>query len=300
MAIDFSITSAVTSSGRTTFNAQRINSSETKFNIGNKTRYDGNFGLFNTTVSTGQVYDPEDYVDKYGFWAYFIYPTAMAESSGSFKCLNTYDRAQFTFSFMQYAAHVPNGDFIKFFKKLLQLPNATEYFPKLVLSNDRIFYKSSNGTLSVLENDTTSQPLMDYLNPTLNDIENQELICAARFVHWAGNDPNHREIQVETAIELYKENIKSYHKRYGLDNVPANVCQMICDIRHQGRAKSDRIALALNTNGNYDKAFANLCTIGNTNYQSRINTVRSTIKKLTDLGKFSMKYDANSGEFVNI
>ena len=297
MAIDFSITSAVTPNGRTTYNAQRLNSSETKFNIGSKTLYDGNFGLFNTSVTAGQIYNPEDYVAKYGFWAYFIYPTAMAESSGSFKCLNTYDRAQFTFTFMQYGAHVPNGDFVKFFRKLLQLPNAAEYFPKLVLSNNRIFYKS-NDVLSPLENDSSSQALMDYLNPTLNDIENQELISAARFVHWAANDPKHRETQVVTAIEMYKENMKSYHKRYGLDHAPANVCQMICDIRHQGRAKSDRIALALNTNGNYEKAFSNLCIIGNTNYQNRINTVRSTIKKLTDIGKFSMKYDASRGEFV--
>ncbi|WP_348799582.1 hypothetical protein [Flavobacterium adhaerens] len=298
MAIDFSITSAITPSGRKAFNAQRINTTEPKFIIGNKTMYDGNFGLFNTSVTTGQVYKPEDYVAEYGFWAYFIYPTAMAESSGSFKCLNTYDRAQFTFTFMQYAAHVPNGDFVRFFRKLLQLPNASDYFPKLVLSNNRIFYKSSSGILSPLENDSSSQALMNYLNPTLNDVENQELICAARFVHWATNDSNHRKIQVETAIEMYKENMKSYHKRYGLDNAPANVCQMICDIRHQGRAKSDRIVLALNTNGNYDKAFSNLCTIGNVNYQNRINTVRGTIKKLTDLGKFSMRYDAGSGEFV--
>lgn len=132
MAIDFSITSAVTPSGRTAFNAQRINSAEPKFNIGNKTMYEGNFGLFNTSVAAGQIYNPEDYVAKYGFWAYFIYPTAMAESAGSFKCLNTYDRAQFTFSFMQYAAHIPNGDFVKFFRKLLKLPKAADYFPKLV------------------------------------------------------------------------------------------------------------------------------------------------------------------------
>lgn len=37
MAIDFSITSSITSSGRKTFNALRINSTESKFNIGNKT-----------------------------------------------------------------------------------------------------------------------------------------------------------------------------------------------------------------------------------------------------------------------
>lgn len=300
MAIDFSINSTVTPNGRTTYNAQRLNSTEAKFNFCSKTRYEENVGLFNTAITSGLTYKPEDYVKDYGFWAYFIYPTAMAESSGSFTCLNTYDRAQFTFTFMQYGAHVPNGDFVNFFRKLLQLHNASDYFPKLVLSNNRIFYKPSSGALSPLENDSSSQALMDYLNPTLNDIESQELICAARFVHWATTDANHRKTQVETAIDMYKENMKSYHKRYGLNNAPANVCQMICDIRHQGRGKSDRIALALNTNGNYDKAFSNLCTIGDTNYQTRINTVRSTITKLTDLGKFSMKYDAGSGEFVKI
>lgn len=300
MAIDFSITNNISSSRRKTFSAQRINSTEPKFIIGSKTNYEGNFGLFNTSVTTGLVYNPEHYVSEFGFWVYFIYPAAMPESSGYFKCLNTYDRAQFTSSFMQYAAHVPNGDFINFFKRLLQLPNASEYFRKLILSNNRINYKATNGTFSPLENDTSSQALMDYLNPSLNDVKNQELICEARFIHWASNDVNHREKQVAPAIELYKENIKSYHNRYGLDRVPANACQLICDIRHQGRAKSDRIAHTLNTNRNYDKAFANLCTIGNTNYQSRINTVRNTIKKITDLGKFSMKYNANTGEFVKI
>lgn len=300
MAIDFSITRTVLSNGRTAYNAQRINSTESKFIIAYKTSYEGNFGLFNTSVTTGQVYNPEDYKSQYGFWAYFIYPTAKAESQGSFKCLNTYDRAKFTFGFMQYAAHVPNGDFVRFFKELLQLPNAKEYFPKLVLQNGRIFYRSANGTLSQLENDLSTQDLMNYLNPTLNDVENQELICSSRFVHWATNDQDHRRIQVDTVIALYKENMKAYHNRFNLHNVPANVCLMICDIRHQGRAKNDRIANALNTNGDYQKAFANLCTIGDTNYKPRITTVKNTIKTLTNQNLFSMKYDTGLGEFVSI
>lgn len=298
MTIDFTITSSVLASGRTAYSAQRNNSSEPKFTIGYKTKYEDNFGLFNTSVTSGQVYKPGDYETKYGFWANFIYPTAMAESGGSFKCLNTYDRARFTFSFMQYAAHVPNGDFVNFFKELLKLPNAKDYFPKLVLQNDRIFYKSSNGTLSQLESDASTQALMDYLNPSLSEVENQELICAARFVHWSMNDAEHRRIQVETAINMYKENMKAYHKRFGLDGAPAKVCLMICDIRHQGRGVNDRIANALNTNGDYEKAFTNLCTIGSTNYQSRIATVRNTINKLTTEGKFGFKYSASKNDFV--
>lgn len=297
MAIDFLISSNVLSTGRKAYYAQHVGTNDPKFVIGYKTVYEGNFGLFNTTVTDGQTYKPEDY-PQYGFWSYFIYPTAMAESKGSFKCLNTYDRAKFTFSFMQYAAHVPNGDFVTFFKKLLVLPNAKDYFPKIVLKDNRIYYKSTNGTLTLKENDSSTQGLMDYLNPSLGEVENQELICSARFVHWASNDLQHRNIQVETAVAHYKENMKSYHKRFGLNNVPAAVCALVCDIRHQGRATNDRIAAALNTNGNYDKAYANLCSIGSSNYQSRITTVRNTIKKLKDAGLFSKKYNANTGEFV--
>jgi len=297
MAHDFSISSSVLSNGRTAYSAKLNNSNEPKFIFGYKTSYEGNYGLFNTSVSDGQVYRPEHFL-QYGFWSYFIYPTAMAESKGSFKCLNTYDRAKFTFSFMQYAAHVPNGDFVVFMKKLLKLPNAKDYFPRLLLKDERIHYQSTNGSLSQLENNSSTQALMDYLNPTLNEVENQELICSARLVHWATNDIKHRNLQVETAVAHFKGNMKEYHKRFGLNNVPADVCLMICDIRHQGRSSNDRIANALNTNGNYVKAFNNLCSIGSTNYQSRITTVRNNIRSLKDQGLFNKKYNAQTGEFV--
>lgn len=297
MALDFTLSSSVLSNGRTAYSAKLNNSNEPKFTIGYKTSYEGNYGLFNTSVTEGQVYKPEDF-PQYGFWSYFIYPTAMAESKGSFKCLNTYDRAKFTFSFMQYAAHVPNGDFVIFLKKLLKLPNASAYFPKLVLKDNIIYYQGSNGALSQLESNTSTEALMNYLNPTLDDVENQELICAARLVHWAANDLKHRALQAEVAVEHFKNNMKEYHRRFDLDKVPADVCLMICDIRHQGRSSNDRIANALNTNGDYAKAFANLCTIGSTNYQTRITTVRNTIKALKDKGLFNKKYDAKTGEFI--
>jgi hypothetical protein len=302
MPHDFTITKDVLSSGRTVYHAQLNNSNEAKFVIGYKTLFDGNkFGLFNTDVKTGQeVYDPALFAPQFDFWAFFIYPTAMAESKGSYWCLNTYDRAQFTFSFMQYAAHVSNGDFVIFFKKLLGLPNGTDYFPKLVLQNGRIFYRNDNNTLDQLESDSSTQKLMDYLNPTLNEIENQEQICAARMVHWARTDAAHRRIQVETAIDHFKKNMIEYDNRFNLDGVPAKVCQMICDIRHQGRGKNDRIANALNTGGDFEKAFNNLCTIGETNYKPRIDTVKKTIKTLEIAGQFNKKYKRAGNTFVNM
>jgi hypothetical protein len=300
MTYDFSLSSGVLANGRTVHYASLNGTAEPRFVVGYRTMYEGNFGLFNTKVTPGLLYNPDDYASGFGFWAYFIYPTAMAESKGSYLCLNTYDRAKFTFSFMQYAAHVPNGDFVKFFRKLLTLPNSVDYFPKLQLKDSHIFYRNSNNTLSQLESDDTTDPLMDYLNPSLLEIENQELICSARMVHWATNDAEHRRTQVESAIQLFRNNMIEYNQRFGLHGAPAKVCQMICDIRHQGRGKNDRIANALNTNGNYNQAFTNLCTIGSANYSQRIATVRNTINSLLNTGIFNKKYDSSSNSFTDL
>lgn len=276
-----------------------IGSSAPKFLVGKETVYQQvNHGLFNLSTPEGITYDAAKYAGAYGFWAYFIAPTAKAESNNSFVCLNTYDRAKFTFSFMQYAAHVPNGDFVKFFKELLALPNASEYFPKLVLKNKRINYRESTGTLTQLESDDSTQKLMDYLNPTLGAIENQELICAARFVHWAMNDAAHRKLQVKIAIDHFKENMKRYAESYNLNGYPDKVCQVICDIRHQGRATSQQIIAALNTGGNYDLAYNKLLQLGQPLYATRIATIRSVIKQLVDNGTFGKKYKYSTNSFV--
>lgn len=300
MPFDFKLSSGTLSNGRTVHYAQLANSTNAKFVIGYPTTYDGDkTGLYNLGSSQPNlVYRHEDYSDAFGFWAAFIYPTAMAESKGSFIVLNTYDRAQFTFTFMQFAAHVPNGDFVDFFKKLLALPNGADYFPRLVLQNNRIHYKNSNKTLKQLEDDDSTQALMDYLNPGRTEIENQELICAARFVHWATNDPKHRALQVQCAIDLYRDNMVAYDKRFNLDGAPAKVCQVICDIRHQGRGKNDRIAAALSTNGDWEKAYTNLLTIGESNYKSRIETLKKTIASLEKAGLFGKKWSREKREFV--
>lgn len=294
MAINF-----IFSQSGTSHFAQVIGSSKPKFLVGKETVYQHTkHGLYNLSIPDGIAYNPADYKKEYGFWAYFIAPTAKAESNNSFVCLNTYDRARFTFSFMQYAAHVPNGDFVKFFKELLALPNAKEYFPKLEVKNNRIFYRESTGALTQLENDQSTEGLMNYLNPSLNQIENQELICAARMVHWAINDAEHRRIQVKIAIEHFRENMKRYAESYNLDGFPDKVCQVICDIRHQGRATSQQIINALNTNGNFELAYTKLLQLGQPLYASRISTVRAAIKNLMDAGIFGKTYRKSKNDFV--
>jgi hypothetical protein len=270
------------------------------FYVGTETTYLGNVGMMNINVAPECMYRPEDYVADYGFWAYFIAPTAQCESKGSFYCFNSYDRAQFTFTFMQYAAHVPNGDFVRFFKRLLQLDKAADYFPKLTLANNRIQYKNADGTLRQLEDDKSTQNLMDYLNPSLKDVDDQELISAARLVHWAMHDEAHRKLQVELAVDHFKNNLVLYSKQYALDGAPDKVCIAVCDIRHQGRAKSSDIIAALNTDGDYEKAYTALVGLGGKSYPERVKTLADTIATLTTqnvLGK--KKYRQETGGFID-
>jgi hypothetical protein len=298
MANDFKLRSAVVANGKTANYAKLVNSNEPEFFVGFNTHYNGTTGIYNIQKTPNLLYVSNNYVGEYGFWANFISPTSNAESNNSFICLNTYDRAYFTFGFMQFAAHVPNGDFVRFFKVLLQLPNAPQYFPRLLLKDNRIFYRSAQGTLTQLESDLTTQPLMEYLNPTINDVENQEIICAARMVHWATNDTQVNAFQVAHTISMYKENMINYQRRLSLDGYPAKVCFMICDILHQGRGRFDRIAYAIDTNKDYKKAYSNLCTIGQVNYQNRINSLKVAINKLTSDGIFNKVYQASNNIFV--
>ena len=278
--------------------AQVINSGQAKFFVGNEVGYLGDFGLQNLKIQNNMAYNADNYQNVHGYWAYFIAPTARGESDNSFSCLNTYDRAKFTFGFMQYAAHVPNGDFVKYFKRLLALPNAQEYFPKLVLQNNHIYYRNTNGSLTQLESNTSTEGLMNYLNPTSNDVEQQELICSARMVHWALSDAAHRDLQVQTAVDFFQANIRDHAQSYNLHGFPDRVCAMICDIRHQGRAKSSHIITAINTNGNFDKAYENLSKLGQSAHGPRIQKVRAVIRDLINRQIFGRTYDINVNDFV--
>lgn len=298
MAYSFNISSNVLPSGRTAYYAKLTNSTDPKFTIGYRTKYLDNFGLYNIDTKTGMVYLPDAYRATYGFWADFIYPTAYVESRGSFFCFNTYDRAKFTFGFLQYAAHVPNGDFVQFLRALLKLPLAPDYFPRLELKENRIHYRHANQTLTPLESDTSTQALMDYLNPSLLEIDTQETICTARMVHWAQHDEQNRLLQVRLGIDHYQANMPRYHNRLNLHQAPAKVCLVVCDILHQGRGTFDRIASSLNTNGNWEQAYNNLLIIGNSNYSSRINSLKRKINEGLTAGVLNRTYNAATNSFV--
>ena len=265
----------------------------TRFFIGSRVPFDGFKGLMNVSGLATQRYNRLDFRDKYGFWADFIHPTATAEG-GFYHTLNTYDRARFTFSFLQYGAHVPNGDFVAYFRALLKLPLAIEYFPDLRIENNRVVRLTDDGSV-ILETDLSTDGLMDYLNPTLREVEDTEVIQAAKLVHWVQNDPQHRLVQIDVGITHFKTKMIEYAHQYQLDGKSDAVCLAICDIRHQGRAKSVTIKAALQSQ-NPLKA---LLEIGEPKYHERLIVIRREINKLLAEGTLGKrKYSVSKKDFI--
>jgi hypothetical protein len=266
-----------------------------QFSIGTRVTYEGNKGLMNVRGKSSQKYDRAAYRATHGFWADFIHPTAMAEGA-LFHTLNTYDPAQFTFAFLQYAAHVPDGDFVVYFRELLQLPLAVEYFPDLRLDGGRIV-REKNGVTIPLETSTSTAALRNYLNPTMTQVEDTEVIQAARLVHWVQNDPDHRRVQVNVGIAHFKKAMKQYSQWYGLDGREDFICAVIADIHHQGRASrpSPGIAKALKSAQPLDE----LLKIGEAKYKSRLVTLRREIESLLKDQTFgTRRYSAAQADFV--
>lgn len=266
---------------------------EKRFFIGNRVSYEGGKGLMNISGTSEQKYNRNVYRDHFGFWADFIHPTAMAEGA-LYHTLNTYDSAHFTFSFLQFAAHVPNGDFVVYLRALLKLPLAQEYFPDLTLQNNRVC-RVSDGSVVALESDTSTALLLDYLNPSLKELEDTEIIQAAKFVHWAQNDPAHREVQIKIGISKFKEKMASHAKQYSLDGADDTICLVVADIRHQGRARSPEIVAALQSSNPLNE----LLNIGEPKYHERLVVLRREVKSLINDGTYGIrKYSTANRDFV--
>jgi hypothetical protein len=251
----------------------------------------------NSRDKSSPVYDPAEYSDTFSHWAHFIYPTAKAESGARFNCLNTYDRAGFTFGFLQFAAHVADGDFVKFFRALLQLDERIAYFPDLALQDGRIVQPTANGVLR-LETAASSEALKRYLNPSGGEVENREVLSAARFVHWCSHSKAHRDIQVRVGVDTAREKLRTAHRKLNLDGRSDKVCFVVMDILHQGRGTYAAMQQMIQNN-NDAAAYEKLLTIGASNYPGRIETIRAEVAKLEAAGHFgTKKYSAATNDLV--
>lgn len=250
----------------------------------------------------GVKYNPDDYRAEYGFWADLILPTAICESAaGFFNTINTWDRAHFTFGFMQFAAHVFDGDFAQYFRGLLAMPEAADYFPDLQLKNNLV-HRKVNGDLVNLETNTEPTKLALYLNPNYQAVERVEVENAARFMHWSNNSLASRQRQVEVSVKTFRQILSQRAETFSLDGKLDKVCLVIADIYHQGRGGPNRQTLiknALATSGDMEKAYRNLLTIGQDKHAPRINTLKGKITSMVADEKLGiMKYSTANKDFV--
>jgi hypothetical protein len=242
--------------------------------VGRRVHYKGNVGLYNIFAGSKIEklnYQAADFEALYGFWSAFIEPTAMCEGR-NFLTLNTYDRAAFTFGFAQFAAHVPNGDFVKYFRVMLGLPEAPNYFPHLGVVGGRIS-KTDGPVPEPLETDQTTKPLMNYLNPSLSEVEDAEVIAAAKLIHWTSASVPARAAQVSEMIDVFKSFASAADHRLGTNGRPAGQICVIADILHQGRGTWATIQQAFQSASPFDS----LIRIGAPEYDGRKKTLKNAI-----------------------
>lgn len=204
-----------------------------RFFVGRSVRYDHRVGLTNVFPGTPLQklnFDADNYADRFGLWASVIAPTAACEGR-SFLTLNSYDRAGFTFGFGQFAAHVPDGDFVRWFHVLLSLPEAGDYFPELSINGPRIHHRN----LGPLESAQSSAALKVWLNPSSGAIDDAEALAAARLIHWTTNSRPARLAQVAQMISSFRGYLMRADRRGLIDGRTAAICCVIADLLHHGR-----------------------------------------------------------------
>jgi hypothetical protein len=268
---------------------------EPRFYLGTRVQYEERRGLMNSSNPPGPRYRPDDYGEVHGQWAWYLFPTINCESNGSFTCLNTYDKARFTFGHFQLGAHTPDENFVAFFRLILQqLPTASESFPDLTVENGRI-HRLTDGRSIPLESASSTTPLMNYLNPTSNEVDDTEAERAARVVDWCLRDKAVQATQVDFAVRQTKRKLRIHANKLTLDGLVDTLCLVVIDILHQGRAKYTTIQAALDA----DDPFEALMSIGASKYAKRIGTLRSSIRDLEVLGKVGENvYDKATADFV--
>lgn len=250
-------------------------------------------GLYNVPSSSlpQLIYQAADYQSVHGYWAHLIAPTARCEG-GNFLTLNTYDRARFTFGFGQFAAHVPDGDFVRFFRDLLARPEAPAYFPNLRLSDGRITKADAAGEVFV-ESASSTRGLLELLNPTAAGLEDEEQIAAAKFIHWTTHHPECQRLQVAHMVATFKRLARESDARLDLDGRSAEIVLIICDIRHQGRAKYASMQQALLASD----PVAALLKLGALTYANRIKTLKIALKQADKLYR-DYVWDRATSDFV--
>ncbi|MBB2960798.1 hypothetical protein [Methylobacterium sp. R2-1] len=268
-----------------------------RFYVGRRVPYEGNIGLYNIFAGTKIErlnYSAADYTNAFGFWARFVEPTAACEGR-NFLTLNTYDSAFFTFGFGQFAAHVPEGDFVIYFRTILGLPEAADYFPNLTLSGGHICNADSRSAPVPLEDKDSTARLMKYLNPDLSEVQDAEVINAAKLIHLTSKVPAARDAQVRIMTDAYREFMRRGDARVGLDGRTAAECCVVADLLHHGRGGRmlwPLVDAALKSRN----PFESLIDIGAPRWKSRKDKLKAEIRARPDFA--TLRWNRAGGSFV--
>lgn len=265
-----------------------------QFFVAKSTKYGSRKGL--TRSSTLITYDRQEAAREIGLWAHFIWPTVMGESNGRHITINSYDRAHFTWGFYQLAAHTPKDNLILLMRELLTLENASSYFPDLTLVNGRVHQITPEGNVDLEYEQSVTvgrgteiqiPRFMRYLNRSSTRIENNEIVNAARLVHWTSNDPEVIRKTILVSLGILKRKARGYAQRYGLYGRRPELAIWICDMFHQGRGSVSQVreALALPTFSEQLNALSRIDVTGQ--HEGRLRTVKRCVDELIAEQRFS-------------
>ncbi len=261
-------------------------------------------GLFvPAAMRWGPVYRAADYLAAHDHWAVLLEISGACESENRFTTINTYDRAKFTFGFYQLAAHTPRDNLVLLFHELSKQPAFKGYFPDLRIVNGRLTRVDASGTSSDLESEFTADNgeeqlmlFMNYLNPRRVPIDRQEVLMAARLMHWAANDRRACDAQVSVAARILQGKMAKRHApALGLDGQSDIVCAIVADIFHQGRSRYATVKAILESGD----PVAALLTVNDANYATRNKRLKRAIEEAKAAGVLGRKrYSLAQNGFV--
>lgn len=276
-----------------------------EFFVARRTVYGSRVGLAQIGRLTGPIYDPSAFTAEFGPWAHLVYAIGASESENRFNRINSYDRAAFTFGFVQFAAHTPNDNLVLLLRSATELPAFQRHFPELQVVEGRL-HCVEDGRATDLELETYNarygerqlNDLMRYLNPVEAKLDNAEIVHAARLVYLCETSPEFCALQVRTAIQITTRKFRERYQRwYDLNGLSDSICVAIADIHHQGRAKKTQVREALAST----KPLANLTRLGEDKYPERCRSLRAMIARLEEAGELGChKYDSADARFVPV
>jgi hypothetical protein len=175
---------------------------------------------------------------------------------------------------------------------MLGRPEAGDYFPDLELRDGRIV-KVEETHVTPMETKDSTEPLQLYFNPTLDEVEDAEVLAAAKFMHWTINHPEVKSLQVKHMIDTARRLVTQSDKRLGLDGLGGDLCCVVMDVRHQGRAGFSDLQAALNASD----PFKALLKVGEDGEPQRVKDLRAALSTRRELLS-KKKWSRSKGDFV--